>query len=64
MCCSACHTQGPDGKLTLVAESKGEGKIVLEDLDHVLMATGRKPNTRNLGCEEVRLPNLASRASN
>lgn len=43
-----------DGKLTLVAESKKDGKIVLEGLDHVLMATGRKPNTRGLGCEEVR----------
>ncbi|CAL8466053.1 g5589 [Coccomyxa elongata] len=42
-----------DGKLTLVAESKKDGKIVLEGLDHVLMATGRKPNTRGLGCEEA-----------
>ena len=42
-----------DGKLTLVAESKADGKIVVEGLDHVLMATGRKPNTRGLGCEEV-----------
>ena len=28
-------------------------QVVLEGLDHVLMATGRKPNTRNLGLEEV-----------
>ena len=29
-------------------------QVVLEGLDHVLMATGRKPNTRGLGLEEVR----------
>ena len=29
------------------------GQVVLQGLDHVLMATGRKPNTRGLGCEEV-----------
>jgi glutathione reductase (NADPH) len=50
--------KGPDGKLTLVAESKGDGRVVLEGLDHVLMATGRKPNTRGLGCEEVGSPRL------
>ena len=42
-----------DGKLTLVAESKTGEQVVLQGLDHVLMATGRKPNTRGLGCEEV-----------
>ncbi len=46
--------KGEDGKLTLVAESKESGQVVLQGLDHVLMATGRKPNTRGLGCEEVR----------
>ena len=45
--------KGTDGKLTLIAESKRDGKVVLEGLDHVLLATGRKPNTKNLGCEEV-----------
>ena len=45
--------KGPDGKLTLISESKQHGKVVLEGLDQVLLATGRKPNTRNLGCEEV-----------
>ena len=30
--------------------------MVLEGLDHVLMATGRKPNTRGLGLEEARPP--------
>lgn len=47
--------KGEDGKLTLVADSKTDGQVVLQGLDHVLMATGRKPNTRNLGCEEVML---------
>ncbi|KAK9902162.1 hypothetical protein WJX75_006422 [Coccomyxa subellipsoidea] len=42
-----------DGKLTLVAESKTGEQVVLQGLDHVLMATGRKPNTRGLGCEEA-----------
>ncbi|CAL5228430.1 g11564 [Coccomyxa viridis] len=45
--------KGADGKLTLISESKKHGKIVLEGLDHVLLATGRKPNTKNLGCEEA-----------
>ena len=45
--------KGPDGKLTLHAESKQGEKLALEGLDHVLMATGRAPNTRNLGLEEV-----------
>ena len=45
--------KGADGKLTLISESKKHGKVVLEGLDHVLLATGRKPNTKNLGCEEV-----------
>ena len=45
--------KGPDGKLTLHAESKQGEKLALEGLDHVLMATGRASNTRNLGLEEV-----------
>jgi len=45
--------KGADGKLTLISESKQHGKVVLEGLDQVLLATGRKPNTKNLGCEEV-----------
>ena len=45
--------KGGDGKLTLHAESKQGEKLALEGLDHVLMATGRAPNTRNLGLEEV-----------
>ena len=45
--------KGSDGKLTLHAESKQGEKLALEGLDHVLMATGRAPNTRNLGLEEV-----------
>jgi hypothetical protein len=28
-------------------------QVVLEGLDYVLMATGRKPNTRGLGLEEA-----------
>ena len=42
-----------DGSVTLYAKTK-DGKEVVETGDHVLMATGRKPNTKNLGLEKVR----------
>ncbi|KAK9822833.1 hypothetical protein WJX81_008309 [Elliptochloris bilobata] len=45
--------KGPDGKLTVHADVKDGEPVVLEGLDHVLMATGRKPNTHNLGLEEA-----------
>lgn len=48
--------KGADGKVTLISETKQGDKVVLEGLDQVLLATGRKPNTKNLGCEEVYLP--------
>ena len=41
-----------DGSVTLYAKTK-DGKEVVETADHVLMATGRKANTRDLGLEEV-----------
>jgi pyruvate/2-oxoglutarate dehydrogenase complex dihydrolipoamide dehydrogenase (E3) component len=41
-----------DGSVTLYAKTK-DGKEVVETADHVLMATGRKPNTHNLGLEQV-----------
>ena len=43
-----------DGTLTLHLKSKSGETTVLEGLDQVLMATGRKPNTRGLGLEDVR----------
>ncbi|KAK9804239.1 hypothetical protein WJX72_002925 [[Myrmecia] bisecta] len=45
--------KGADGKLTLWAKSKDGQDMKMDDLDHVLMATGRNPNTRNLGLEEI-----------
>lgn len=45
----------PDGKLTLHLSHKSGGSSTLEGLDAVLMATGRAPNSRNLGLQEVLL---------
>jgi len=46
-----------DGSLTLYAKTK-DGQEVVETADHVLMATGRKANTDNLGLEKV--PHMVS----
>ena len=43
-----------DGTLTLYAKGPGGVEVVIDKCDHVLMATGRKPNVKNLGLEEVR----------
>nr|QBY35585.1 glutathione reductase 1 [Dunaliella salina] len=43
----------PDGKLTVVMTAKDGSKVEIADNDHVLMATGRAPNTENLGLEEA-----------
>eukprot|EP00210_Caulerpa_lentillifera_P006814 g6513.t1 len=40
-------------KLELVAKNTSGEELTLSDLDHVFMATGRKPNTANLGLEQV-----------
>eukprot|EP00884_Botryococcus_braunii_P001431 jgi/Botrbrau1/11289/Bobra.0038s0055.1 len=45
--------KGADGKLNMTVALPGKGDVLLEGLDHVLMATGRKPNTANLGLEQV-----------
>ena len=42
-----------DGSVTLYSKTK-DGREVVETADHVLMATGRKANTDNLGLEKVR----------
>jgi glutathione reductase (NADPH) len=47
-----------DGKLSLTVALPGKGDVVLEDVDHVLFATGRKPNSHNLGLEEVLSPSV------
>ena len=41
-----------DGSVTLYARH-ADGTEVVETADHILMATGRKPNTQNMGLEEV-----------
>ena len=46
-----------DGSVTLYAKTKG-GQEVVETAEHVLMATGRKANTDNLGLEKVSPPSL------
>ena len=42
-----------NGQLTVTAELPGGKKITIDKVDQMLMATGRKPNTLNLGLEEV-----------
>ena len=48
------------GAVVAIMESKVCGirnrHVASQGLDHVLMATGRKPNTHNLGLEEVCSP--------
>lgn len=44
-----------NGQLTVTAELPSGEKITLDKVDQMLMATGRKPNTLNLGLEEVGL---------
>lgn len=41
------------GKFELIAKSSSGDEVTLSDLDHVFMATGRKPNTAGLGLEQV-----------
>ena len=43
-----------DGSLTVTAKDSNDKEMVIKGADCVLMATGRKPNTQNLGLEEVR----------
>ncbi|CAL8462218.1 g1749 [Coccomyxa elongata] len=47
--------KGPNGKLTVRIEPyKRDGDpFEIEDVDQVLMATGRKPKTQNIGLEDV-----------
>lgn len=45
--------RGADGKIMLALETKDGKKESLEGLDQVLFATGRKPNTKNMGLEEL-----------
>ena len=44
-----------DGKLTVTAEPKEGDSYQIDNVDVVLLATGRKPNTKNIGLEEVGL---------
>ena len=46
--------KGADGKFTLVCKGPDDKEFRLDKLDCVLMATGRHPNTKNIGLEEVR----------
>ena len=43
-----------NGKLTLTTETKDGKEETLADVDQVLFATGRKPNTKDLGLESAR----------
>ena len=43
--------KGSNGKLTLTTETKDGKEETLADVDQVLFATGRKPNTKDLGLE-------------
>ena len=46
-------TKGEDGKLTVVSETKQGEKLTLDNVDYILMATGRKPKTAGIGLEKV-----------
>ncbi|KAK9824171.1 hypothetical protein WJX72_008264 [[Myrmecia] bisecta] len=43
----------PDGRITIEAKYEDGKQISVEDFDYVLMATGRKPNTKGIGLEKV-----------
>ena len=43
----------PDGSLTVTAKNGDDKEMVLEGVECVLMATGRKPNTKGIGLEQV-----------
>ena len=43
--------KGSNGNLTLTTETKDGKEEILADVDQVLFATGRKPNTKDLGLE-------------
>ena len=45
----------PDGHFTVIAKNSQGKEMALTGMDCVLMATGRKPNSRGLGLEEVRI---------
>lgn len=49
-------TKQSNGKLTVVGKNKDDEEKTVEDVDFVLMATGRKPRTQGLGLEEVGWP--------
>ena len=42
-----------NGKLSVTVEPKEGEPYQIDDVDHVLLATGRKPNTKNIGLEDV-----------
>ena len=44
--------KGSDGKIKLTVKTK-DGKDELGGIDQVLFATGRKPNTKGLGLDEI-----------
>ena len=44
----------PDGHFTVVAKNSEGKEMALTGMDTVLMATGRSPNSKGLGLEEVR----------
>eukprot|EP00891_Asterochloris_glomerata_P007600 jgi/Astpho2/7600/Aster-02504 len=46
-------TKQSNGKLTVVGKNKDDEEKTVEDVDFVLMATGRKPRTQGLGLEEL-----------
>ena len=48
--------KNPDGTLKITADSKSNGKVELDGFDVILMATGRRPNTKNMGLEDVGPP--------
>ena len=48
-----------DGKLTMTAKNNDDKEVTVDDIDYILMATGRKPATQGLGLDKVKLGSLA-----
>ena len=42
-----------NGKLTMTAKNADDKEVTLDNIDYILMATGRKPATQGLNLDKV-----------